>query len=78
VKEKIIMDAQQVLKDKEKYIGKEVEMFSHNWFAKIIDVDCFGWTFKITRRYTGKSNNQKNGDTIFYSHTDKLNFNLRQ
>jgi hypothetical protein len=59
----------------DKYVGKNVEMFSNNWYAEIRNIDELGWTFVITKPYTA-TGHQKKGDIIFYSHNDKLNFRI--
>lgn len=60
----------------DKYVGKEVEMFSNNWYAKIKNIDELGWTFVITKPYA-VTGHQKVGDIIFYSHNDTLSFTIK-
>ena len=66
-------DVLQKLNDK--YVGKNVEMFSNNWYAEIRNIDELGWTFVITKPYTA-TGHQKMGDIIFYSHNDELRFRI--
>jgi hypothetical protein len=52
-------------------VGAKVQLFpgdTHKKVAEILDVDEYGWTFKMLE---GTSENWYNnvGDTIFYSHT---------
>lgn len=71
-----MLDTKVLAKLNDKYAGKEVEMFSNNWYAKVKEIDELGWTFVITQPYKA-TGHQKVGDVIFYSHNDDLRFTMK-
>ena len=60
------------------FINKEVRLFpsdTHFKFAILLEVNEFGYIFKITD--ASKDGHLKIGDIVFYNHSCKMEFKLK-